>query len=259
MKRLSTKHIALLAGSFGIYQLLVLWFFGITHFITSTISEGIILLFTAFSFFLIEYGLLLFIRTKTNKSFKWWLATSFLCSSLLTSIILFLLGSINSVFLAAYFSGFIVSAFIPAVIVILYFLFLETTLVFERKLSIQVPENDVTQQAVLTMENTKGRVRLEIPVASIICFEANDNYVNIYYLDATEKVIKKLERLSMRRAEELIEDYTVPFLRVHKSYLINKQFIQEVTGRSQAYRVQLKHFEELIPVSRKLTMDELLG
>ena len=171
-------------------------------------------------------------------------------------------AAIDTIYLAAYFSGFLVACFIPAVFVILYATYLDAQLLLQHKSSVNAQASqdpDTVTEALLTLENTKGRTRLEIPVSSIICFEANDNYVMIYFEDAAGKLTKKMERLSMRRAEELIAGCAENFVRVHKSFLVNKQFIVEVKGRAQAYRIRVKHLEELIPVSRKLTIHEITG
>jgi LytTr DNA-binding domain len=260
--KLTSRHKAILSGIFGVYLFLVLRFFGITGFFETTINHDLLLVFAALSMAgLIFLGLSISGKRSANQ-LKWWYSASFMLPALIGSPLLMVVASIDTIYLGAYFSGFFIVCFIPAVLVILYATYLDAQLLLKRKLSVNVQteqDSDAGTEAMLTLENTKGRTRLEIPVSSIICFEANDNYVVIYAEDASGKLTKKMERLSMRRAEELIAGYAGNFVRVHKSFLVNRQFILEVKGRAQAYRIQVKHLEELIPVSRKLTIHEITG
>ena len=258
--KLTSRHNAILSGIFGIYLFLVLRFFGITGFFETTFNHDLLLVITALFMAAMTFiGLSISGKRPVNQ-LKWWYSASFMFPALIVSPLLMVLASIDTIYLAAYFSGFLVACFIPAVFVILYAAYLDAQLLLKRKLSVNVSQDPAApKEAFLTLENTKGRTRLEIPVSSIICFEANDNYVVIYFEDAAGKLNKKMERLSMRRAEELIAGYAGDFIRAHKSFLVNKQFILEVKGRAQAYRIQVKHLEELIPVSRKLTIHEITG
>ena len=258
----TSRHRTILSGIFGVYLFLVLRFFGITGFFETTIHHDLLLVFTALSISGMTFLGLAISGKRSVTQLKWWYSASFMLPALIVSPLLMVVASIDTIYLAAYFSGFLVACFIPAVFVILYAAYLDAQLVLKRKLSVnmQTKQDPATAtEALLTLENTKGRTRLEIPVSSIICFEANDNYVVIYFEDTAGKLTKKMERLSMRRAEELIAGYAGNFVRVHKSFLVNRQFILEVKGRAQAYRIQVKHLEELIPVSRKLTIHEITG
>jgi len=89
-------------------------------------------------------------------------------------------------------------------------------------------------------------------------FEANDNYSNIYYLNENGEIDKQIERLSLKKIENLIEKYDKSFHRVHKSYLLNSDFLLSIKGRSQAYKLELKHVKKLIPVSRKFDINILM-
>jgi DNA-binding LytR/AlgR family response regulator len=260
--KLTTRHNAILSGVFGVYLFLILRFFGITGFFETTFNHDLLLLVATLSMAGLTFVGLTISRKRPAHQLKWWYATAFLLPAFIVSPLLMMVASIDSLYLAAYFSGFLVVSFIPAVFVILYAVYLDAQLLLKRRLSVNVPTSQdpaVPAEALLTLENTKGRTRLEVPVSSIICFEANDNYVVIYFEDASGKLNKKMERLSMRRAEELISGYAENFIRAHKSFLVNKQFILDVKGRAQAYRLQVKHLDELIPVSRRLTIHEITG
>ena len=109
-----------------------------------------------------------------------------------------------------------------------------------------------------SIENENGKILLDIPIKNIICFEANDNYVVTYYLDREERLKKSMERISLKKIEEIVEGLNVDnFTRVHKSYLINKSFLEEIKGKAQAHKLKLYHLELLIPVSRAYPINKL--
>lgn len=117
---------------------------------------------------------------------------------------------------------------------------------------------ETIKEEVLKLRNKSGKVIFSCQFKSILFFEANDNYVCIYYLSSNNLVKKHLERLSLKNIELLINEYSKPYYRVHKSYIVNPVFLSEVKGNSQAYKIKLDNVEKLIPVSRNFDIDQLL-
>lgn len=116
------------------------------------------------------------------------------------------------------------------------------------------------EKSVLPMfilRNDADKVLLEVPMNRIICFEANDNYVIIHYLSKDDKKQKSMERVSMKNIEELIAEQNIHFHRVHKSHIVNKQFVESISGKSQSYKIKMQHVDDLIPVSRAFDIEQL--
>lgn len=59
---------------------------------------------------------------------------------------------------------------------------------------------------------------------SIVYLEADRNYTVIYYHDSH----KDMFSLTLKRFAELLAD-DAAFVRIHRSYLVNRQYIAEVT------------------------------
>ena len=96
---------------------------------------------------------------------------------------------------------------------------------------------------------------MKVPVKQVICFEANDNYVVTYFLDKEGKLKKSMERISLKKIDEILDSIHIDyFSRVHKSYLINHLMIEEIKGKAQAQKIKLKNLEILIPVSRSFDL-----
>jgi len=111
--------------------------------------------------------------------------------------------------------------------------------------------------AKFKLKNDKGRVLVDIELKNILCFEANDNYVNIYHLLEDGSIKKSMQRISLKKVEEILNELDVIFKRVHKSYLINPAQIDKIGGKAQAYRVTLKQFDKEIPVSRNFNISDI--
>jgi DNA-binding LytR/AlgR family response regulator len=76
-------------------------------------------------------------------------------------------------------------------------------------------------------------------------------------LDKQNIVKRSMERVSLKRIEELLALENVAFFRVHKSYLINPDFLEEIKGKAQAYKLKLREFDTLVPVSRSYDISSL--
>lgn len=244
----------LLALGFSLYETVLMWFFGLPEFVGPLVPSWQLLIGLLFAL-IIVFQLTALIVRKYMHSGSMTTVIILLTSVVLTSVAGWLALRIDSAYTLSYFSGFLLSA---VVFTVFYYLLL---LLRDMPAGLTINTNqdgEITgARAVLAIDH-KGRGRQELPLDSIICFEANDNYVTIHYLSADEKPTRRLERLSMRKVEELLQESEELFLRVHKSYLINKKYVEEITGKSQAYRIRLKHLEEPVPVSRTVKIREML-
>ncbi len=78
--------------------------------------------------------------------------------------------------------------------------------------------------------------------------KAEDNYASFHYLIG-EKINRKLERVSMYQLEQHIPKSQ--FIRCHRSYIINFNFVDKVERDLTGFKVILKGVNNIIPVSRK--------
>jgi len=89
--------------------------------------------------------------------------------------------------------------------------------------------------------------KLRLSAENIVYVEALGNYLNIFYHDNEFNKITVRETLS--NIEQKLENVKQIY-KPHRSYLINIQYIENVTGDSQGLKVHLKSTSKLIPVSR---------
>lgn len=145
-----------------------------------------------------------------------------------------------------YLSAFLISALLPIAITVLWFIFDD----LKNKITISGRDETEPELPVLKLTNEKGKVLLKVNLNDVICFEANDNYVVAYYLTPEKRLSKSMERVALKRICEIVEEMNVDFQRVHKSFLVNPEFVRSVEGKSQAYRIRMEHLDKEIPVSR---------
>ena len=91
---------------------------------------------------------------------------------------------------------------------------------------------------------------LELSLDSLFYITSADNYINVCYKDA-QSIKHKLLRSSLSEITKSFNGQP-ELLRCHKSYIINKTKIESLTGNAAGYKIKLKSYSELIPVSRNL-------
>ncbi|UXP31830.1 LytTR family transcriptional regulator [Reichenbachiella agarivorans] len=117
----------------------------------------------------------------------------------------------------------------------------------EREESIVVKQNSVFIQTQVRADE------FTMSVDELVYARAERNYVEIYSF-RDQNIHKELKRIAIKDLMEQLQIY--PFIaRTHRSYLVNLQQIKSIRGNAQGYQLQLKHTEEMVPVSRTLIAD----
>lgn len=104
----------------------------------------------------------------------------------------------------------------------------------------------ITKNVNFCAEN--GSVELEILPSQFLYAKADDNYVEIYFINNGLKH-RKVLRNSLKNIHGTLPP-NENFYRCHKSYIINLDLVNHISGNAQGYKFHLKNAQELIPVSR---------
>ena len=83
---------------------------------------------------------------------------------------------------------------------------------------------------------------------SFIYAKAEGNYAEIY-LQKEKDIIKLTKRISLKNLETQLSSFSF-IIKTHRSILLNVNFIENVSGNAQGYKVRLKNCMETVPVSR---------
>lgn len=103
------------------------------------------------------------------------------------------------------------------------------------------------QQLVLIAENEKDTVALDRD--DLLAIESSDNYCTVFYRKKGV-LAKELMRSSLNRLENQLGS-GVPFVRCHRSYVVNLDQVERVSGNAQGYKLHLLNGQLTVPVARK--------
>ncbi len=107
----------------------------------------------------------------------------------------------------------------------------------------QIYENKTLK---LIAENEKDSI--ELNTDSLYFIESSDNYSTVFY-EKSGKLQKELLRSSLTRLESQIPSENI--VRCHRSFIVNLDKVEKVTGNAQGYKLHLAAPELLVPVARK--------
>jgi uncharacterized integral membrane protein len=108
------------------------------------------------------------------------------------------------------------------------------------------PEKKTAVLLKLTAENEKDIV--EITATDLFFIESSDNYSTVFYKKGNT-LQKDLLRSSLTRLEGQIQSTGI--VRCHRSYIVNLDKVEKVTGNAQGYKLHLQAFDLTVPVARK--------
>lgn len=107
---------------------------------------------------------------------------------------------------------------------------------------------DQAKQEIVLLSDNKDE-DLSVNPDAILMLAAADNYAEVLFLKEGE-LRKHLLRTTMKNLEEDLSTHP-SFLRVHKSYIVNLENIEHVSGNAQGYRLHFEGYPEAVPVARK--------
>ena len=106
---------------------------------------------------------------------------------------------------------------------------------------------------IIYSENKKENILININ--KVIYTSITGNYVSFYNI--TDEGIKEVViRNTLSNILKQINDYP-NFIRCHKSYIINTNYIVSISGNARGYFLKTNQIENLIPVSRKFNKEYL--
>ncbi|MBO0935167.1 LytTR family transcriptional regulator [Fibrella sp. HMF5335] len=105
----------------------------------------------------------------------------------------------------------------------------------------------------LVAENEKDT--FTIPTADLLAIESSDNYCTIFFV-RKQTLAKELMRSSLSRLESQLTNSpgltdTNHFVRCHRSYVVNLEQVERISGNAQGYKLHLLNGQLTVPVARK--------
>lgn len=115
---------------------------------------------------------------------------------------------------------------------------------------LHLPAVHPTLAASVTLAGDNQNESLTLQADQVAYIVAQDNYVQVFYFEQGG-LKNRMLRATLRKMEETLANWP-QFLRCHRTYLVNFDKIEKVSGNAQGYRLHLSGLEESIPVSRNL-------
>ena len=107
----------------------------------------------------------------------------------------------------------------------------------------------------ISVENTEVFIEtdtktesFQLDINSLVFAQSQGNYIELWIKNeiGTKPILK---RLKLKDLENELQPFSNIF-RTHRSYILNIDFIENVNGNAQGYKINLKNCKEIIPVSR---------
>ena len=130
----------------------------------------------------------------------------------------------------------------------------------ESELTNSIIENNanISEEIIHFPSNNKNE-EFNLKLSQLLYIEAADNYAEVYYLSENESdntLLQKILRIQLNQLEIHFQNQP-SILRCHKSFLVNLNNVVHVFGNAQGYKLQLKHCDFEVPVSRSKSTDTL--
>lgn len=109
----------------------------------------------------------------------------------------------------------------------------------------------------LSIKSESSKVTdLNIALKDFIFATSDNNYSTVHY--ENDGVLKKeLLRLSFKNLENQLVDYN-QIIRCHKSFIVNRDRIQKISGNARSLVLMVDLYDEMIPVSRSFPKERLM-
>ena len=82
----------------------------------------------------------------------------------------------------------------------------------------------------------------------ILYIESMGNYLNVEYFDDSELRQKRL-RSTLKDIEDILAPYPYIF-RIHRAFMVNINYITQISGNAAGYKVELFSTDKILPVSK---------
>lgn len=113
--------------------------------------------------------------------------------------------------------------------------------------------NKYTKKVTFSGANNK----LVIALNDIVYVKSDGNYVIFYIKDKDVHMVEKILRLQLLYVEKKLSNYS-HIIRCHKSYIVNSNYVNDISGNARAHYLHLSIASNKIPVSRKFTKNMLV-
>jgi LytTr DNA-binding domain len=188
-------------------------------------------------------------KWKVKKEIIWnlWILLSISASDFFVYSILF--GIIDIGF--ADIGSILLLGFIPVSILIIINQdrFYRSNLKSAEELNRKLTEIKMHKEKLIHFVSDYKKDDLSILPSSLVLIKSADNYIELYY-EKNGEVKKQLIRCSLKRANEIVKESDF-IIRCHRTFIVNTNFITQIEGNSQGYKLYFEQLDFPVFVSQK--------
>lgn len=130
--------------------------------------------------------------------------------------------------------------------------------VVKKKVGFNLSDIDRKKEKVIIYSSNKKN-SLQFSLNNLIYITSEGNYACFFIIETkTNKVVEKILRVQLHIVEKELGKFQ-EIIRCHKSYIVNKNFVVDISGNARAHYLHLLNLETEIPVSRKFKKSELVA
>lgn len=126
----------------------------------------------------------------------------------------------------------------------------EKALAVNSRIAERPEDTRTSQKSIAVLKASTGKTAIKCDPNQLMMVQSADNYVEIHYLE-NGTIQRKLIRNTLTNIEKQLSG-SENFFRCHKSFIVNKNYVREITGNAAGYKLHLKKGNYEIPVSRSL-------
>jgi len=117
-----------------------------------------------------------------------------------------------------------------------------------KELNVQIHKPSKQDEIQIEILADNGKDMIELELKQFVCIRSEGNYADVFFIE-NQELKKKLIRNSLAKiAQQLLEFETVK--RCHRSYIVNLQNVNTVSGNARNYNFHIEKLNFAIPVSR---------
>jgi len=117
------------------------------------------------------------------------------------------------------------------------------------RLNSRLKDNKNLKEKFVYFESEYQKDSLRVKVDAFILAKSADNYIEVFYYGNNE-VKSQMVRSTMKNTEQLLKEFDFIF-KCHRGFIINKNYIEEISGSSQGYKLHFNKIDFPVLVSQK--------
>ena|SRR2546421_2490661 len=120
----------------------------------------------------------------------------------------------------------------------------------DQQLKSQLAEKTAGTSPLLTLSGDNQDETLSLRLNDLRFISSADNYIKLHYIQ-DGNLTSSVLRSTLKKTNERLQPHQQLF-RCHRTYIVNLQAVDRVSGNAQGFKLHLRDVEEPVPVSRNL-------